>query len=76
VAGVLGVLPGIVGLIQATEALKLVLGAGETLSGRLLMVDALGTRFEELSVPRDPACPACGDAVVPHPPLAATAPTR
>ena len=61
-AGVLGVLPGIVGVIQANEVLKLVLGVGETLAGRLLMLDAAGTRFSEVRVPRDPACPACGGA--------------
>lgn len=60
VAGVMGVLPGLVGMLQATEALKLILAAGEPLVGRLLMVDALGTRFEVMRVPRDPACPACG----------------
>lgn len=63
VAGVMGILPGLVGMLQATEALKLILGAGEPLVGRLLMVDALGTRFEEMRVPRDPACPACGTGV-------------
>ena len=62
VAGVLGVLPGIVGVIQANEALKLVLGVGETLAGRLLQLEAAGTRFSEVRVPRDPACPACGGA--------------
>jgi molybdopterin/thiamine biosynthesis adenylyltransferase/rhodanese-related sulfurtransferase len=61
-AGVLGVLPGIVGVLQASEVLKLVLGVGETLAGRLLMLDAAGTRFSEVRVPRDPACPACGGA--------------
>ena len=60
VVGVLGVLPGIVGLLQATEVLKLLLGVGETLAGRLILLDALGTRFDEVRVPRDPACPACG----------------
>jgi adenylyltransferase/sulfurtransferase len=58
--GVLGVLPGIVGTIQATEALKLVLGVGETLSGRLLLIDALTMRFRTVRVQRDPTCPACG----------------
>jgi molybdopterin/thiamine biosynthesis adenylyltransferase/rhodanese-related sulfurtransferase len=62
VAGVLGVLPGIVGLLQANEVFKLVLGVGETLSGRLLMLDAAGTTFDEVRIWRDPACPACGDA--------------
>ena len=58
--GVLGVLPGLVGTIQATEALKLVLGVGETLSGRLLLIDALTMRFRTVRVQRDPTCPACG----------------
>jgi molybdopterin/thiamine biosynthesis adenylyltransferase/rhodanese-related sulfurtransferase len=61
-AGVLGVLPGIIGLIQATEALKLILGAGETLAGRLLHFDALKMKFREFQLRRDPACPVCGDA--------------
>ena len=60
-AGVLGVLPGIVGLLQATEALKLVLGIGEPLVGRLLGFDALAMRFRETRLPRDPGCPGCGD---------------
>jgi molybdopterin/thiamine biosynthesis adenylyltransferase/rhodanese-related sulfurtransferase len=59
--GVLGVLPGIVGSLQASEALKLVLGAGDTLVGRLLLFDALGTTFDEVGVRRDPACPVCGE---------------
>ncbi|MBD8900374.1 molybdopterin-synthase adenylyltransferase MoeB [Rhodanobacter sp. DHG33] len=59
-AGVLGVLPGIVGLLQATEALKLILGLGEPLVGRLLSFDALGMRFRETRLPRDPECPGCG----------------
>ena len=58
--GVLGVLPGLVGTIQATEALKLIVGAGEPLVGRLLLVDALGMHFHTVRVDRDPACPACG----------------
>ena len=61
VAGVLGVLPGIVGLLQAYEAFKVVLGAGETLAGRLLMFDALTTEFSEVRIWRDPSCPACGE---------------
>ena len=61
-AGVLGVLPGIIGLIQATEALKLILGAGESLAGRLLHFDALKMKFREFNLRRDPACPVCGDA--------------
>jgi molybdopterin/thiamine biosynthesis adenylyltransferase/rhodanese-related sulfurtransferase len=59
-AGVLGVLPGIVGAIQAAEAVKLITGAGRTLSGRVLFVDMLGTSFREVSVRADPACPSCG----------------
>jgi molybdopterin/thiamine biosynthesis adenylyltransferase/rhodanese-related sulfurtransferase len=58
--GVLGVLPGLVGTIQATEALKLVLGLGDSLAGRLLLIDTLTMRFHTVRVPRDPACPACG----------------
>ena len=60
-AGVLGVLPGIIGLIQATEALKLIIGAGETLAGRLLHFDALKMKFREFNLRRDPECPVCGD---------------
>jgi len=63
-AGVLGVLPGIVGLLQATEALKLILGIGEPLVGRLLSFDALAMHFRETRLPRDPECPGCGaDAI-------------
>jgi adenylyltransferase/sulfurtransferase len=58
--GVLGVLPGLVGTIQAAEAIKLVLGAGETLAGRLLLVDALRMSFRTIALRRDPSCPACG----------------
>lgn len=61
-AGVLGVLPGVVGTLMAVEAIKLILGIGETLAGRLVLYDALKARFRELSVRRDPACPVCGDA--------------
>jgi molybdopterin/thiamine biosynthesis adenylyltransferase/rhodanese-related sulfurtransferase len=61
-AGVLGVLPGMVGLVQATEAMKLVLGIGQSLVGRLLTYDALGMRFREFALPRDPNCPGCGPA--------------
>jgi molybdopterin/thiamine biosynthesis adenylyltransferase/rhodanese-related sulfurtransferase len=60
-AGVLGVLPGIVGSLQALEAIKLILGAGEPLIGRLLMVDTLDMEFRTLNVPRDPDCPVCGE---------------
>jgi molybdopterin/thiamine biosynthesis adenylyltransferase/rhodanese-related sulfurtransferase len=62
VAGVLGVVPGIMGMLQANEALKLLLGIGEPLVGRLLLFDALETSFEELALRRDPACPTCGEA--------------
>ncbi|HET7082635.1 MAG TPA: molybdopterin-synthase adenylyltransferase MoeB [Candidatus Limnocylindria bacterium] len=64
VAGVLGVLPGIAGLIQANEVFKLVLGVGETLAGRLLMFDAMATDFSEVKIWRDPACPACGEGAI------------
>src|SRR6478735_4279297 len=60
--GVLGVLPGIIGSIQATEALKLCLGIGEPLVGRLLLFDALATEFSEVNLRRDPNCPVCGDS--------------
>ncbi|MDO4708615.1 MAG: molybdopterin-synthase adenylyltransferase MoeB [Pseudomonadota bacterium] len=59
-AGVLGVLPGIIGLIQATEAIKLILGIGEPLTGRLLQLDALAMRFWQTRLRPDPECPACG----------------
>lgn len=59
--GVLGVLPGIVGSLQASEALKLVLGTGETLAGRLLLFDALHTTFDEVTIRRNAECPVCGD---------------
>ena len=59
-AGVLGVLPGLIGTIQATEAIKLILGAGDTLAGRLLLVDALRMHFRTIQLRRDPDCPACG----------------
>jgi molybdopterin/thiamine biosynthesis adenylyltransferase/rhodanese-related sulfurtransferase/molybdopterin converting factor small subunit len=58
--GVLGVLPGVIGVIQATEAIKLVTGIGEPLIGRFLIYDALKMRFRELKVPKDPECPVCG----------------
>jgi molybdopterin/thiamine biosynthesis adenylyltransferase len=60
-AGVLGILPGIIGVIQAIEVVKLILGIGESLSGRLLLFDALEMKFREVRVRRDPACPVCGD---------------
>jgi sulfur-carrier protein adenylyltransferase/sulfurtransferase len=61
-AGVLGVLPGIVGTIQANEAIKLILGLGDPLIGRLLYFDALKMKFREFKLRRDPECPVCGDS--------------
>jgi adenylyltransferase/sulfurtransferase len=58
--GVLGILPGLVGVIQATETIKMILGQGDPLIGRLLLVDALGMKFRELKLRRNPECPACG----------------
>jgi adenylyltransferase/sulfurtransferase len=60
-AGVLGVLPGVIGSIQATETLKLLIGTGDTLVGRLLLYDALEMSFRELKLRKDPACPVCGE---------------
>jgi len=60
-AGVLGVLPGVIGSIQATETIKLLLGAGDTLVGRLLLYDALEMRFREMRLRKDPRCPICGE---------------
>ncbi len=65
--GVLGVLPGTIGLIQATEAIKLILGIGEPLIGRLMLYDALSMRFRELKLRKDPDCPICGE----HPTITA-----
>src|SRR5207244_7170985 len=59
--GVLGVLPGMIGTIQATEAIKLILGIGNSLAGRLLLLDALSMEFRTMKLRRDPACPVCGD---------------
>jgi molybdopterin/thiamine biosynthesis adenylyltransferase/rhodanese-related sulfurtransferase/molybdopterin converting factor small subunit len=59
--GVLGILPGTIGLIQATETVKLILGIGEPLVGRLLLYDALGMRFRELKLRKNPECPVCGE---------------
>ncbi|HEU4571385.1 MAG TPA: molybdopterin-synthase adenylyltransferase MoeB [Candidatus Limnocylindrales bacterium] len=64
VAGVLGVVPGIMGMLQSLEILKLLLGVGETLAGRLLLFDALDTTFTELKLKRDPNCPTCSDRAV------------
>jgi adenylyltransferase/sulfurtransferase len=60
-AGVLGVLPGIIGLLQAIEVVKLLAGLGTPLIGRLMHFDGLKTRFRELKLRRDTECPACGD---------------
>lgn len=59
-AGVLGVMPGQIGVLQATEAIKWITGVGELLAGRLLLVDALRMRFQTVAIRRDPGCPACG----------------
>jgi adenylyltransferase/sulfurtransferase len=59
--GVLGILPGLVGVMQATETIKLILGTGEPLIGRLLLVDALAMRFRELKLRKNPYCPVCGE---------------
>ncbi len=64
VAGVLGVVPGIMGMLQANEAIKLLLDLGDSLAGRLLLFDALDASFSELKLRRDPACPVCSDAAV------------
>lgn len=64
--GVLGVLPGLIGTIQATETIKLLLGIGETLAGRLLLVNTLDMQFHTVRVKRDPACPMCGTRTITH----------
>jgi adenylyltransferase/sulfurtransferase len=61
-AGVLGALAGVIGTIQATEALKLILGVGQPLTDRLLTYDALTTRFRNVPLRKNPHCPVCGDA--------------
>jgi adenylyltransferase/sulfurtransferase len=58
--GVLGILPGLVGVIQATETIKLILGSGDSLAGRLLLIDAMSMKFREVKLQKDPSCPACG----------------
>ena len=65
-AGILGALAGTAGTLQATEVLKEVLGLGESLSGSLLIYDALGTEFRKIRIPRDPACPLCGAEATIH----------
>jgi molybdopterin/thiamine biosynthesis adenylyltransferase/rhodanese-related sulfurtransferase len=64
VAGVLGVVPGIMGMLQANEAIKVLLGIGDTLAGRLLLFDALDTSFTELKLRRDPSCPVCSTEAI------------
>src|SRR5512138_879566 len=61
-AGVIGVLPGVIGSIQATEAIKFLLGKGELLAGRIMMYDALEMSFREVALKRNPKCPVCGDS--------------
>ena len=63
-AGVLGVLPGVIGTLEAIETVKILLGVGDPLVGRLLVYDALRQRFTELKVEHDPRCPRCGDGPV------------
>ena len=70
--GVLGILPGVIGLIQATEAVKLILGIGEPLKGRLMLYDALNMKFRELKLRRNPECPICGE----HPTITKLITTR
>ncbi len=65
-AGVLGVLCGVIGTLQANEAIKIVLGIGKSMAGRLLMFDALGLKFRELKLRKDPHCPTCGEGVKPE----------
>lgn len=60
-AGVLGVLPGIAGTLQATEAVKYILGIGQSLAGRILLIDGLATTFKDITIAREPSCPVCGD---------------
>ncbi len=60
-AGVLGILPGVIGTLQATEVLKLILGKGRPLKGQLLIYDALGTNFRKVKIPKNPNCPICGE---------------
>lgn len=64
--GVLGVLPGLIGCIQATEVIKWIVGIGQSLSGRLLVFDGLSMRFREMKLRKDPACPLCGEAPTLH----------
>lgn len=71
-AGVLGVVPGIIGVIQATEAIKLILGVGQTLLGKLLVMDARSMSFRELQLSKDENCPCCGDGIASEPPPLAT----
>jgi len=61
-AGILGAVAGVMGTLQAAEAIKELLGIGDSLSGTLVLYDALGTRFTRIRVRKDPTCPACGDS--------------
>jgi adenylyltransferase/sulfurtransferase len=65
-AGVLGVMPGMIGVLQATEVIKHICGLGESLSRRMLIVDSLGMRFQSIAIERDPSCPACGTREIRH----------
>jgi molybdopterin/thiamine biosynthesis adenylyltransferase len=67
VAGVLGVVPGVMGMLQATEGIKVLLSLGDSLAGRLVIYDALDGSVSELQLRRDPHCPACGDGEAPMP---------
>jgi adenylyltransferase/sulfurtransferase len=67
--GVLGILPGLIGVVQATETVKLIMGIGETLVGRLMRYDALEMKFREYKLRRDPECPVCGDHPTIHAPI-------
>jgi len=58
----MGAIPGVLGVLQALEAIKLILGVGEGLAGRLLLFDGLTTSFREVAIERDPACPVCGSS--------------
>ena len=66
-AGVLGILPGVIGVMEAVEVVKIILDAGSPLVGRLLYYDALAARFTELKVKRNPNCSYCGDSVLEFP---------
>ncbi|HYM02717.1 MAG TPA: ThiF family adenylyltransferase, partial [Stellaceae bacterium] len=75
-AGILGAVAGVIGTLQATEVLKELLGLGESLSGTLLMYDALRAGFHKIKVPRDPECPTCGEGGARRAKLSGTAAAR